>query len=305
MTYPMDIVFTVSKNSISYVNYARSAYLNLSSNTNSISFKYFCLDKVSYKRLSKEGHNAIFMGELSGSYGHSRALDAAIKSFEKNRINILSDTDVVIVADRWNEKVERELIEKKTDVLGTQLEKIGGFSSGDSIFQQYKGKPSTTWLAFAPRIDTEGLSTSPCKGTNLRIDSPELSHLYGLPIGFELVRDTGWQIPSFLQEKELSYQVLEHVKPTESKAVVLKNTSPYHDEFHLDDQPFLVHQRGSMTHLFRYDALSRDFYDAVDVYLNSPDWSIKRSWNDTLDSGPILIKRRLRVIRNFMRISRK
>ena len=112
MTYPIDISFTVSKNSISYVNYARAAYLNLSSDKNPISFIHYCLDKVSFERLSRKGHNAIFLGELSGSYGHSRALDAAINSFDKRHINILSDTDVVIVAEKWNEKVERTLIEK-------------------------------------------------------------------------------------------------------------------------------------------------------------------------------------------------
>jgi hypothetical protein len=123
------------------------------------------------------------------------------------------------------------------------------------------------------------------------IDTPELSDIYGLPLGFELVRDTGWQIPMFIKENKLSYQVLDLVKPTENRSRVLSNLNPYHDEFHLNDEPFLVHQRGSMTHLFRRDKLSKDFYDSVDKYLNFPVWSVKRNWSDIRDSLPVMARR--------------
>ena len=315
MSSRIDIYFTVSKNSVSYANYAKSCYLNLCSDMNRISFMYYCLDKVSFRRLKSKGIEALYLGDFAGSHGHSIAIDAALAAFDSNHINIISDTDVAVVVERWDEKVESVLREHKIDIFGTQLEKVGGFSSGISKFQQYKAKPSTTWLAFRQGVEVNGLTTCPNKESTLAINTPELSDIYGLPLGFELVRDTGWQIPMFIAKNRLSYQVLDLVKPTEDRSRVLSNLSPYHDEFHLSDEPFLVHQRGSMTHLFQRDKLSKDFYGAVDKYLNFPVWSVKRNWNDIWDSLPVMARRwtvkqykKLMIIwskRKFFRISQK
>jgi len=282
---------------------------------NRISFMYYCLDKVSFRRLKSKGIEALYLGDFAGSHGHSIAIDAALAAFDSNHINIISDTDVAVVVERWDEKVESVLREHKIDIFGTQLEKVGGFSSGISKFQQYKAKPSTTWLAFRQGVEVNGLTTCPNKESTLAINTPELSDIYGLPLGFELVRDTGWQIPMFIAKNRLSYQVLDLVKPTEDRSRVLSNLSPYHDEFHLSDEPFLVHQRGSMTHLFQRDKLSKDFYGAVDKYLNFPVWSVKRNWNDIWDSLPVMARRwtvkqykKLMIIwskRKFFRISQK
>jgi hypothetical protein len=261
---------------------------------NRISFMYYCLDKVSFQRLNSQGLEAIYLGEFAGSYGHSLSIDAALAAFNTNHINIISDTDVAVVAERWDDKVESVLIENEIDIFGTQLEKIGGFISGSSKIQQYKAKPSTTWLAFRPGVEVNDLTTCPNKDSTLAIDTLELSDIFGLPLGFELFRDTGWRIPMFIKENKLSYQVLDLVKPTENRSRVLSNLNPYHDEFHLGEEPFLVHQRGSMTHLFRRDKLSKDFYDAVDKFLNFPVWSVKRNWSDIRDSLPVMARRSAR-----------
>jgi len=252
---------------------------------------YYCLDKVSFRRLKSKGIEALYLGDFAGSYGHSLAIDAALAAFDSNHINIISDTDVAVVAERWDEKVETVLIENEIDMFGTQLEKVGGFISGFSRIQQYKTKPSTTWLAFRPGVEVTGLSTCPNKESTLALDTLELADIFGLPLGFELFRDTGWRIPMFIHENMLSYKVLDLIKPTEDKSKVLKNLNPYHDEFHLGDKPFLVHQRGSMTHLFRRDKLSKKFYYAVDEFLGMPEWSVQRKFIDRWDSVPVLAKR--------------
>jgi hypothetical protein len=287
----IDIYFTVSRNSLSYVRYSRENYLNLCAHGNSLNFYYLCLDSVSFRRLRSWSVNSIFLGELSGSLGHSIALDAALKLIDRNNISILSDTDVAIVAKDWDVKVREVLLQNKINLFGTQLERVGGFSSGDSKFQQYKGKPSTTWFVVSPGTKVEKLSTRPEKASTLTIDSQELSEIFGLPIGFELVRETGWQIPLFIKQNELSFKVLDHVKPTDKNCVVLRGLSSYHDEFHLENEPFLVHQRGSMTHLFRHDKLSKEFYDAIDEFLGMPEWSVQRKFIDRWDSVPVLAKR--------------
>ena len=298
----ISVHFTVSHNSLSYLKYAIASYENLSSQSVSIQFFVYCLDKSSFQRLRKNHSRVFFIGNASGSVGHARAIDMALKLFAVDSINVISDTDIAIVYKNWDLEIIRVFQNPNISILGTQLEAIDGFSSGGSKYQQYKGKPSTTWLAFGSNVDVSGLSASPNKESTIPIINQKLSRIYGLPVGFELVRDTGWQIPSFIEENQLEFKLLDMVKPTSSQSLVLKGLNPYHDEFHLDGKPFLVHQRGSMTHLFRRDPLSKKFYDATDKYLDIPDWAPSRSFRDFVDSIPILLKR---AIKKNLRAVRK
>jgi hypothetical protein len=237
------------------------------------------------------------MGRLSGSIGHAVSLDYAMKNFPPNSINILSDTDVAIVKRDWDVDLATRIATQNIHIFGTQLEAIGGFSSGYTLHQQYKGKPSTTWLAFAPNLPTGGLSMLPQKEADLVITDEKLSRLYNLPIGYKLVRDTGWQIPEFIDENDLKYGVLEHIKPNSDQAVVLKGLSDYHDEFHDNGNPFLVHQRGSMRHIFWRDDHSRYFYEAIAKYLDYPQWIGRKRFVDILFVLPELLKRSMRKLR--------
>jgi hypothetical protein len=299
----INVHFTVSKNSLSYLKYALATYENLSSRKVEIQYYIYCLDKSSFRRLRKRHSRVIFVDSASGSSGHAKAIDRAFQLFAADSINIVSDTDIAIVFQNWDLELVRVFDNSDISILGTQLEGIGGFSSGSSKYQQYKNKPSTTWLAFGFNTDISGLSASPNKESTILITNQDLSRIYGLPIGFELVRDTGWQIPNFIEKNHLGFKLLEIIKPTSSESRVLRGLNPYHDEFHLEGAPFLVHQRGSMTHLFRRDALSKDFYEAIDSYLGTPKWSPSRSSVDFIDSLPILLKRAtkkcLRVVSKY------
>lgn len=302
----MIIIHTaVSSNSLKYYDFVRSNYSNLSSGKYSIFHKAYCLDQKSYTELQKNESvtDAIFCGDVKGSQGHALAINQALQTLTPNSINIISDTDIAIVSQNWDCLLFDLLsTNNKCGVLGTQLEPIGGFSSGDSKFQQYKKKPTTTWLALSPFYDFQSLSVLPEKSTFELIDNKKSSLLYNLPIGYSLVKDTGWQIPKYLEDNKIPYKVLDIISPKSSNAIVLKDISEYHDEFHFNDEPFLVHQRGSMTHKFRVDPLSKHFYNAIEEFLGFPNWATKPSFIDIL-SGTI--RRYFRKTKKYLKMRSK
>lgn len=296
---------TVSSNSLKYYEFVRENYLNLSSGKYPIFHKAYCLDTKSFHKLknNKSIHEVIYCGEVKGSYGHALAINEALKTLTPNAINIISDTDIAIVFPNWD-CLLIDLLDTEYSVLGTQLEPIGGFSSGNSKFQQYKQKPTTTWLALSPKYDFKKLSVLPDKSTFKLITNEKESSRYNLPIGYSLVKDTGWQIPEYLEENNFPYEVLDIVSPKSPNAIVLKGISEYHDEFHYKGKPFLVHQRGSMTHKYRVDPLSKHFYKAVEQYLGFPNWVIKPRlidvFNGTARRYFRLTKKKLKI-RNYFR----
>ena len=203
-----------------------------------------------------------------------------------------------MVCPDWDLRLINEFTDDQLVMIGTQYEKYNGFSSGNSKIQQYKGKPTLTWLAFRHGFIPIGLSALPSKEFTLPINDDLSSRIYGLPVGFQLLRDTGWEIPQFIHKNNLKFQVLENVKPSSSNAKVLKGLSPYHDEFHLGKDPFLVHQRGSMTHLFYKDPLSKDFYAAILEYFDNAKWAKDSCKRNILSEVIILTKRTfLKILR--------
>lgn len=268
---------TVSENSLRYFDYVCANYVGLSSGNHGLRFYAYCLDEESYALLKDDSrmHQVVSMPFGRGSQGHAKSIEAAIANFAPGEVNIISDTDIALFMQGWDEKlVEALCTQTGLGVVATRLEGIGGFSTGDTPYQQYKNKPSTTWMAMSPHYDFSKLKVFPDKDNFIEITTPELADLYQLPLGFFVVKDTGWQVPSYLQDNSIPYLALDIVKPTSDAAVVLKGCSPYHDEFHWAGAPFLAHQRGSMKHRFRIDPLSVDFYDACDRYFGAPAWAV-------------------------------
>lgn len=304
----INIHATVSNNSLSYFDYVRENYLGLSANPSRVRFFTYCLDKRSYKKLSRDErvHQAIEMEFGRGSEGHAKAIDRAISNFVAGEINIISDTDIAILMQDWDVFLQDLLVgDESVGVVATRLEGIGGFSTGETKYQQYKNKPSTTWMAMSPHFDFSGLSVMPDKKNFIPVATEELSELYQLPIGYFVVKDTGWQVPSYLQSNRIPYIALDIVKPTSTEAKALRGTSSYHDEFHYHGTPFIAHQRGSMKHRFRIDPLSIDFYDACDQYLGKPAWRVVPTMHDRIKAAGQdlvgLIKAPLRALKNLFR----
>lgn len=285
----------VSINSFSYSRNLDLNYIKLSALPENISFKFYCLDKWVYKLYSKKNNsNNVFLVDAKtqkGSFGHALRLKKCLDNLEKNAINIISDVDICIVKENWDESLKQILLEpvslswqtKNIGVLGTTYEDISGFSTGSSDIQTYKNRPTLTWCALSPNYDFKSLNVMPDKSNKTIIESNHLSDVYGLPIGFTLLKDVGWQLPLFLHESGIPYKVFDHVKPTDDRSMVLKGAYPYHDEFHLNGIPFLVHQRGSMKHVYRLDKISPDFYSRVSNYLKNPDWFLGASYIDYIN----------------------
>jgi hypothetical protein len=264
----INIHATVSKNSLPYFDYMIKNYSQLLSEENQIKFHAYCLDFSSYESL-KGNFTSHFIGEHRGTLGHCEAAKTALAQIKKNTldsINIIADTDTVMLVKNWDIAVCKVL--ENFNVMGSSYERYGGFSSGDGMVQTYKNKPNLTWFAMGKNVDLSVIDLTPNKGSHYHIQSELDSKIYELPIGFFVLRDTGWQIPKFLVENNVSYKTLTHEKPTKN-AKVVKTGHDYHEEYQLDGLPLVAHQRGSMSKEFMKSELSVQFYSVIDAHLRN------------------------------------
>jgi hypothetical protein len=297
------IHFTVSDQSWFYFQYAKQSHLRLAADSARLSFFIYSLDPECSRRARAEA-GVIGVHELHGMRGsdaHSAALQAAFLNFVPGQIHVSADSDSVMLLQGWDKALEKYLLTEGVDVFGiTVYEDIGGFSSGEGKYQTYKNLPCLTWMAFGPFHDFRDMvDLSPDKENPLEITTEEHSKLYNLPIGYFLMKDVGWRTPAYYRDHNLQVMVLKPLKPSRT-AKVLKGLPDYHDEFELEGQTFVIHQRGSMNHRFRVDPLSRNFYRAADAYLKHPDWSVRapfaltnaisRKWHDRVYSRVNKIK---------------
>jgi hypothetical protein len=283
----------VSGNSIEYFRYMEKNFRSLASGDIELSFVAHCLDKESASLLREAvigpevvevyRHPRHFVIQtwkdwvrflaatiglplrMAGSNGHSAGLSSAL-SMTGGAIDVIADTDTVMLQRNWDRLIAEML--DKTGIVATCYEDIGGFSSGTGKVQTYKRKPSLTWFALSPKYDWRGLDPRPAKQSNIAITNDELSELYNLPIGHELVRDVGWLVPAYLHNNNIPFIVFDQIKPTSSASMVLKTGIDYHEEYHIGGTPLLAHQRGSHKHPFRGNDISRSFYDSCDAYMH-------------------------------------
>lgn len=284
---------TVAENSVSYYEYMVKNYIALSSGKNQLRFIVHALDNEAYKRtqlmfFSHEVVNVLkskkffvlqtwrdylklitsFIGKagsLKGSNGHASGIASALANTCTDGIDVIADADTVMLLTNWDVLLVDIL--NKYGIVGTCYEDIGGFSSGAGKVQTYKKLPSMTWFALSGRFHWKSLDPSPKKSSNVEISSKQLSDLYNLPLGYELVRDVGWKLPRYLRDNNIQSIVFDQIKPTSKKAMALKTEIDYHEEYHFEGIPILAHQRGSHKHEFRKSSISSSFYDACDKYM--------------------------------------
>lgn len=263
----INIHATVSSFSVPFYEYMRENYSSMATK-HAISFYCYCLDNESYNSVSNTS-TPIRVPDGSGTTGHCNAVRVALSNFEKtdpDSIDIIADTDTAMLVKGWDETTVDIL--KNVGVFGSSYERIGGRCSGSGKVQTYKDKPSFTWFAASKKYSFSAMDVTPEKGSNLQISNPELSALYNLPVGYELLRDTGWQIPSYLNNNQIPFKILVQEKPTDN-AKVLKTGDNYHEEYQLDGFPFMAHQRGSLSKAYRKHELSQKFYDCLDEYFKN------------------------------------
>lgn len=206
---------------------------------------------------------------LSGSNGHAAGLEGFRRVHNAlNGDHIIADVDTLIVQRDWD-SIICELLERY-DVIGAPYEPIGGFTTGNGKIQSYKNTPSAVWLGLSERVDWSTLSWWPNKEENLYISTQKNSDVYGLPIGYEVAKDVGWELCDFIDKHNLKKLCFDHVKPSSAKAKVLINSSDYSEEYQLDGEAFVVHQRGSSQNKFKISDLSKKFLTEVENQTAKP-----------------------------------
>jgi hypothetical protein len=263
----INIHVTVGSNSIPYYEYLRQNYTK-TANKHELVFHAYCLDDRSYDAMLNMSAHRYRVDSANGTEGHCNAIKVALKSFsvlESDCANIIADADTVMLVKGWDEIVISIL--ENVGMFGSSYEEIGGKCSGNGLIQTYKNKPSATWVATSTKYDFSKLETEAFKHNHLKIKDEKMSTLYNLPIGYSLLRDTGWQIPSYLDDHKIPYNVLKQCKH-DSGAKVLKTGYDYHEEYQHNNEPFMGHQRGSLSKVFRQDKLSKAFYDVVDKHIS-------------------------------------
>jgi len=201
---------------------------------------------------------------LRGSFGHGLALEQMLSLTDDGDTHVIMDSDTVLLMKNWDDYIKTTL--SNVDCVGTRYEDMGGFSSGSGTLQTYKSVPNFIWIALSPKHNWSNLKAAHQKHVPINVTSDEMSNVYGLPVGYKVMCDVGWQLPEYLHNNGLTYEGLRQIKPSSEECVVLSGLSDYHEEYHVDGKPFLVHQRGSSKHAFR-QGISKEFYDAVDRYL--------------------------------------
>jgi len=253
-----------------------------------IAFYIYCLEKSNkisseIKEFEAEYNVTVntfdVFTQSRGSVGHAEGLNQALSNIpaECNRLNIICDSDTLVVAKHWDSALRYLINTRQVGAFGTTYENIGGFTSGTGITQTYKNLPNFVWMAVMPGFPWNTLDASSSVDKTLKL-SAEDCLIHNLPPNSVLLRDVGWKIPSFLAKYEISSVCFKYLHPSFIDSVVLKNTNwDYHEEYHLQNIPFVVHQRGARK--FKWNvAESAKFRSEAWKYINrvkdepGPDW---------------------------------
>lgn len=155
---------TVSSNSLGYYRYMRANYLALTSTKNTVKFFLYCLDPQSARSLRGDpGHAVVPLSFGRGSGGHASAIEAALQRLTPGEINVIADTDVVLFVQDWDQRIVDAMMGERDSASSARASRTSATSSGDVKHQQYKKKPTTTWMALSPRYDFSGLKVMPDK----------------------------------------------------------------------------------------------------------------------------------------------
>ena len=260
------------KSTVGYATFMWETMRSLANHPDELRLTVHCIGPTAAERLKDLPNSECVIvpienGKESGSSAHGACIEHALSYTDDGNIHILSDSDTVVLASGWDDYIRTKLLDEGIGIIGTAAEEIGGFSSGNGLVQMAKHLPNTTWSALSPKYSWKSLRAMPRKDENISIDSDEKVKVYNLPLGYQVLRDVGWQIPQYLYDNNIPYQAWHQHKPSKT-AKVLQGLSDYHEEYRTeDDTPFLAHQRGSLRHVYREDPMSVAFFDAVDEHL--------------------------------------
>jgi hypothetical protein len=263
------------KSTIEYAVFMWKTMRELANHPEALRMTAHCIGPTAADQLGKLPNSQGFhvpatdggVGGQGGSTAHGVCVEHALAMTDDGDIHLNVDSDTVVLAKGWDDYIRIQLLDRGVGIMGATFEDIGGFSSGGGLLQTFKGIPYTCWMAMSPAHVWRDLKVRPAKDSNIPISNEGLAKTYGLPIGYSVLKDVGWQIPEYLHARNIPYVGWKHLKGSKD-AVVLKGLSDYHEEFHVDGNvPFVVHHRGSMRHPYRAAGISLGFYTAVDNYI--------------------------------------
>jgi hypothetical protein len=258
-----------SNHSKDYYEYMIQNHSDKASDENELQFFGYCIDGSPKIKGCSEVYSlpkiasGVPTSDLHG-HGLNHVLQNVMPENLGEEINVFADSDSVILMKNWDYVLVNLL--KYNGIVGTTFERIGGFCSGDGKSQMYKNKPSITWMALSPNYDWSAMDLMPNMESTIKIETEEMSEIFELPVGYDLLRDTGWKLPIFLHENKIPFLGFDHVAPGDAHSIALKSCENYNEEYQVEGEPFLGHQRGSRKHKFRQTALSSKFYSACEAY---------------------------------------
>lgn len=285
----------VDKSTVQYAKFMWETMNTLANHPEALTITVHCMGPTAEARTLpwiQRGKTSIVPGKksdpLHGSYGHGACVRDALSMTGDGCIHVIADSDTVVIVKGWDDYLRKRMLIDGVGIIGTTYEDLGGFSSGANSVQTYKKIPTLTWCALTPMHDWRTLDIMPNKAHQVSINSPLLSKMYNLPEGYVVFGEVGWQLPQYIHDNSIQYEGWRQLKPSKD-AVVIKGLSDYHEEYHAQGTPYLVHHRGSLRHVYRGDRISNMFYGTVDKHLQSallmdPAWV----WGDS-DSNNVAL----------------
>ena len=212
-----------------------------------------------------------------GSNGHANGLMQAFKDFNPEHINVIADSDTVVLCRGWDMRLQEvfSIVRQgnqpgdRVDILGGLPEPLNGVCRGTGPKQMH-GRVIMTWTAFAPNVTLVGHDFSPDKGRHHFIIDEQDSKRWALPIGHDVLCDTAWRLPIIYDEMDLRVVGLKNRRLNSLPGC--ETLDKAHELWMLDTGsatalPFVAHQRSSCNHRFMGDAFSKSFYESCERIL--------------------------------------
>lgn len=310
MTTFINVHTASDKATTDYVRFMWETMLKLADNRELLRLHIHCIGPSAADQLRSLIQSQTYVvseAREGGSFGHAACIMDAFKLMIDDEIHIICDSDAFVVAKGWDNLV-RLKASLGIGMAGTTYEELGGFSSGTGNVQTYKQIPTFTWAMLGAGPPWNSLNVMPNKDHRILIENDQMSKIYNLPVGHHVFGEAGYQLPLFLHQNNVKYEAWKQLKPSKD-AVVLFGLSDYHEEYHVDDVPFVVHHRGSLRHPYRSSKLSKAFFEKVDAWIEqetkrTPRWesTFKGLWKQLSlpfafeEPPPIRLDARLSII---------
>jgi hypothetical protein len=200
-------------------------------------------------------------GDGNLSVAHMLGLRHVLDNIVVDAINVIADSDTIMLKRGWDDDVRR--ICETCSCVGTTYVPFDQPGSRQGKIKTYVSHPNFCWIALAAGIDWK--SFDPARNDMIPVTTQGMADLTGLNIGDVWLQDTAFKFPEFLNALNKQFINLERVY--DKRIVLTSSCDDWHDEFHLNGEPFVAHQNRGSRYVFRSQPHSAPFYDACDAWL--------------------------------------